>query len=300
VKLDEIDFDTETVTTMPAGPKGDKGDPGGVTVTKTMNWNTAVQPGFYYGGNFGFPDGSTANGPGDPLNPPQQAGIVHVSEALGTKLLVQRVWDLDMQKAYTRYMNYDGSFTPWAVDLSKPPVFTDIPAGAPNPVDGDERYFQSPSMKTYGTMWKFRYNAGSASAYKWEYVGGTDWYEVNYNDNFAVGGNTYGDAGAAGPALTIPLLGDYLVEWGALFYSNVPGIYAQMAISAVNITPDDAKSCMWGNIAAGYVDYGDRSRSERFNGVGQGVMKAVYKSTPGVGGGYQKRWMRVQPVRVIM
>lgn len=46
-----------------------------------------------------------------------------------------------------------------------------------SPVDGQEAILvDSVTNPTY--VWRLRYNAGSASAYKWEFIGGTDYYAV--------------------------------------------------------------------------------------------------------------------------
>src|SRR5262245_3075004 len=39
-----------------------------------------------------------------------------------------------------------------------------------SPIDGDQWILPSPNGQS--CVWRFRYNAGSASAYKWEFIGG--------------------------------------------------------------------------------------------------------------------------------
>lgn len=170
VRLDGWEFDTDSVISYAVGPQGPKGDPGGVNVVTTYDWNTALTPNFYRSSNDPF--AGTVNGPGDPLNPPPQAGIVAAHEG---GRLVQRVWDLQMQVAYTRHRAVNGTWTAWAADLGKLPLWTSAEFGWPDPADGDERYFQNAVMKTFGVIWRFRYNASSTSPYKWEFVGGAPW-----------------------------------------------------------------------------------------------------------------------------
>src|SRR5262249_41502087 len=108
VSLDQVNFDSGMVTTMPSGPKGDKGDPGGVNVLTTTDWNTALTPGFYYSlSNMGL---QAANSPGDTLNKPATAGLVTISE--GSNIIVQTVWDMDFQVQYTRFRS-GGVWTAW-------------------------------------------------------------------------------------------------------------------------------------------------------------------------------------------
>ena len=40
-----------------------------------------------------------------------------------------------------------------------------------SPVDGQEHIYTAGAN---GECWRFRYNAGSSSAYKWEYIGGAE------------------------------------------------------------------------------------------------------------------------------
>jgi hypothetical protein len=281
----------------PQGIQGPKGDPGGLSVSKTLNWNTATAPGFYRSTNDGVEQ--TINGPGDALNPPRTVGVVQLHE---NGAIVQRVWDLDTQRGFTRYRASDGvTWTAWATDLTKPPVWTDAGVSMVTPEDGDERYFQNAAMKDAGILWKFRYDKTAPSGKpKWLFAGGQGFYDINDSDTFYGGApNTWGDAGPVGPGFVAPLQGDYTVEFGGLLYANAPGIYVAITVS-VNGVPDVNHSVYHGNFGAGYVDYGDQARTNRYDNVLSGqMMKLAYYSNP-IGGGFQKRWMRVTPIRVVM
>jgi hypothetical protein len=56
----------------------------------------------------------------------------------------------------------------YASGIIGPPRVTALPA---NPVDGQECYFVADAAN--GVLWHLRFNAGSSSAYKWEFVGGS-------------------------------------------------------------------------------------------------------------------------------
>jgi hypothetical protein len=206
VTLDGCEFDTESVTEFPLGPQGPKGDPGDMSIYTTLDWDTALTPGFYRSTNDGMLD--TVNGPGDTLNPPAQAGVVSVHE---NGALIQRVWDLEMNRGYTRFKaGFGGDWSAWIPDILKPYVSTESGVGV-SPQDGDERYFQTPAMKTLGIMWKFRYNADASGAYKWEFVGGrpvltTVASSLAYTTG--AGAFTWGSAMTT-PKYTFPLSGDY-------------------------------------------------------------------------------------------
>lgn len=215
------------------GVKGEKGDPGDVSLITTLNWNTALAPGFYRSVYDELGMQQTINGPGDTLNPPPQAGIVAAHQ---NGRVVQRVWDLDTQIAWTRHKIFGGSWTAWAADLSKPPLWAEILIGGSAPKDGDERYFQSAAMKALGILWKFRYNAGSSSTYKWEFAGGqpmvnsmvaqVDYSSTSYTPTSPI-------------QVTAPLPGEYAVTVEGQGYNNTAGgsgylSYAQVSAVASN------------------------------------------------------------------
>jgi hypothetical protein len=280
----------------PQGIQGLKGDPGGSSVSKTLNWNTATTPGFYRSTNDGMEQ--TLNGPGDILNPPRTVGTVQLHES---GAIVQRVWDLDTKRGFTRYRSSDGvTWTAWAADLTKPPVWADTGVTMVTPVDGDERYFQNALMKSLGIMWKFRYD-GSAPAGqpKWVFVGGQGFYDVHDGDNFAgPSANVWEDAGPVGPGMPIPLQGDYSIEFGGLVYSNIPGVYGGIAIMVNGAVV--GQPLMHGNFGGGYIDYHDMSRTNRIDGIAQGAaLKLAYYSNP-IGAGFQKRYVKITPIRVVM
>jgi hypothetical protein len=103
--------------------------------------------------------------------------------------------------------SWAGVYPPW------PPAYgTTLPA---SPVNGQEAILvDSVTAPTY--QWRFRYNASSSSIYKWEYVGGTDYFAVLGAQESRPGSIGAGDLTTVGPSLTIPRNGIYAVQWGAL------------------------------------------------------------------------------------
>lgn len=93
------------------------------------------------------------------------------------------------------------------------------------PTDGQEVYYVANA--TDGVTWHLRYRAASASAYKWEFVGG--------NDLRALGTTWAGNIGAAianipgGPSISAPLSGDYFYDasfsWTCTA-ASIMGVYA--------------------------------------------------------------------------
>jgi hypothetical protein len=93
--------------------------------------------------------------------------------------------------------------------LSGPTRVTVLPAA---PIDGQEIYYVADA--TNGVIWHLRYNAASASAYKWEFVGGAPiraWDNNNYT--FATGAGY--NPPSAGVYVTTALAGDYEVSFGS-------------------------------------------------------------------------------------
>lgn len=88
---------------------------------------------------------------------------------------------------------------------------TTLPA---TPVDGQEHILvDSTTTPTY--QWRFRYNAGSSSPYKWEFVGGSP-MTAYYGATEPIG--TIGSWFGASPTLLLPRAGSYLVQFSACYF----------------------------------------------------------------------------------
>lgn len=89
-----------------------------------------------------------------------------------------------------------------------------------NPVDGQEAILvDSTTNPTY--QWRFRYNAQSTSAYKWEFVGGPPGFAQDATDasiNVAVLGTWYYPTTPV--AFTMPRAGEYLVSGSCRIFNG--------------------------------------------------------------------------------
>lgn len=98
---------------------------------------------------------------------------------------------------------------PW---IRKPPIsyVTSLPS---SPIDGQEVYYAASTAN--GVIWHLRYRSGSASSYKWEFLGGPN---LTGAVDTLEGNSTTGWQNLAtdGPSITLPLAGDYLIGVGAL------------------------------------------------------------------------------------
>jgi hypothetical protein len=280
----------------PQGAQGPKGDPGGINVLTTLDWNTATTSNFYKSTNDFLQ--KTLHGPGDTLNPPYQAGIVTVHDS---GELTQRVWDLDSQVGYTRYRAGDGTWSAWAADLSKPPVLTGQIVGAPTPVEGDERYFQTAAMLAQGVIWKFRYNKAQN---KWHFVGGSDFLFAAASLAANAGASTID---ATNLAFTVVLAGSYDVSWGARMYQNPSGpssgnilLFADQMRGASAITSPGMD--LWAGSISGqtWSTVVQNFKTFRFDPVQNGDVIRLRSQSINYNAAIESPIMRIKPVSVLM
>jgi hypothetical protein len=92
---------------------------------------------------------------------------------------------------------------------------TTLPA---TPRDGQE-YVLVDSVTNPSYQWRFRYNAGSTSAYKWEFVGGSEPQVYPGNINASVSSSSYA-ALTGGPTFALPRTGDYRIRIGGYVYAT--------------------------------------------------------------------------------
>jgi hypothetical protein len=88
-----------------------------------------------------------------------------------------------------------------------------------SPVDGQEAILvDSTTNPTY--QWRFRYNTGSSSAYKWECVGGVPARVSVVTDESMATSSAWVDLATVGPSFVVPRAGDYDVLFGSDCYVN--------------------------------------------------------------------------------
>jgi len=203
--------------------------------------------------------------------------------------------DLYFDTALDRLRYWQATAAAWVSLNPTPPLVTSLPA---SPVDGQEVYFQADA--TNGIVWRLRYNAGSSSAYKWEFVGGSPLFaEVATEETTA--STTYVALATAGPTLTLPRAGDYDVEIGCRLYSSVNNTGALMGydIGATGAVDADAVSYYAAaTLGGGATATGNYARARRKTGLTAVALTAKYRATSAITVAIGSRWMRVTPVRV--
>lgn len=113
-----------------------------------------------------------------------------------------------------------------------PSVVSKLPS---NPRDGQEVYFLADAAS--GVMWHLRYRSASASAYKWEYLGGPPLEAVVASTNQAL---TSTAVNVTGLSITAPLNGEYdyagetVYNCGSAFTAGTYCGFNGSALSAAN------------------------------------------------------------------
>jgi len=172
--------------------------------------------------------------------------------------------------------------------FASPPTYaTTLPA---SPVDGQEAILVDSVMNPAYT-WRFRYNAGSTSAYKWEFVGGNPvTADVVTQENCT---STSAADLATPQAITIPRTGGYSVRMSAVA-AQIAGSAGAFNIDLVqNATLILSAPCnqtvnWWATVAMGYglvLNAGD-------------VWRMRYHVSPSCTVAFQLRTFSILPQRV--
>jgi microcystin-dependent protein len=90
-----------------------------------------------------------------------------------------------------------------------PPLVSALPA---SPIDGQECYLQTAAMAAVGAVWRLRYRAASASAYKWESLGGAPLALEGQSASTTLASMT-----PFGTGTVLPCAGDYLMQFGGTY-----------------------------------------------------------------------------------
>jgi hypothetical protein len=170
-----------------------------------------------------------------------------------------------------------------------PAYGTTLPA---SPVDGQEAILvDSTTAPTY--QWRFRYNAGNTTAYKWEFVGGSAQHGESTGGGTLTGGGVW--SAFTGMTLTLPRAGVYLVQGGYRGTTPGTGTGAYHVGYAPNGAIDQSVGD-WQVAASSDFAIAGPERSMTFTAVGSTVglwYWATYAATVGF-----PLWLSVRPQRV--
>lgn len=147
-----------------------------------------------------------------------------------------------------------------------------------------------------GVIWTLRYNAGSASAYKWEYKGGSALHSaVQTRETGSM--VSYDNLTTVGPSITLPLPGDYDISdgfFGTRNGSSATGISMSYAIGGTGASSNDEVYVGWGSNAGPSGSVARIARKLALAAVSLVTKYNVGASSADAGA----RWISATPIRV--
>jgi hypothetical protein len=182
--------------------------------------------------------------------------------------------------------------------INTPPIATSLPA---SPADGQEVYYLADA--TNGVIWHLRYRAGSSSAYKWEFLGGSPLESYSAANAQTVGAGSLWSAqlsdGTGIIQVALPLAGDYLAEWNGMTGrsgagTSQPGIGVWRPNAGEPNTPSNGYIVVSSTGNGAVYDVSGRSK---LVGCTVGMASMVYLYTALIEIFYQRR-LTITPVRV--
>jgi microcystin-dependent protein len=183
------------------------------------------------------------------------------------------------------------------------PLVTALTAGAqgiPNPIpDNFEVFFQSATMASLGVMWHLMYRSGAGS-YKWSFVGGGSMYSTVTGQDIINTAGAWTNVANDGPAITLPLAGDYEVAWNAQLTTGYTTSW--IATYAGPALGDSNAFIYSGNNIIGASGNGGVATACGITPIagwsaGQ-IVKLRYYATMAAQVGAQSRQLLVKPIRV--
>jgi hypothetical protein len=186
--------------------------------------------------------------------------------------------------AYIAVRQTSAAPVPWPPAPSPTVYGTTLPA---SPVDGQEAILVD-SVTNPSYQWRFRYNAGSSSGYKWELVGGAPALVPVFAAETTTSA-PYVDLATPGPSFTVPRSGDYYTSFGAQGAGSLKGSVLSLSCGGNGF-----------NWAVPDVNYGSLvSFSDAVRSINAStVVKLQYGINFGGTGTFQQRWLQVMPRRV--
>ena len=166
-----------------------------------------------------------------------------------------------------------------------------------SPVNGQEAILvDSLTAPTY--QWRFRYNAGSASAYKWEFIGGSDASHAIATQEALGTASAWANLATNGPLIVVPRAGEYRASYSVLGVNsdvNSATVYAGIAVGDTDTFDYGGGQCWFINGVAGSVPASGEVKTTLAAGD---TLKLRYFSSNAVSKAFANRNLHVRPVRV--
>lgn len=202
----------------------------------------------------------------------------------------------DGQEVYLRigdgdsvaHMLYLASLPGW-VQTGQPPLVTSLPTAA---FDGMRIDYVADS--TNGVTWSFRYRSAGSASYPWEFVGGPP-LTARVDTDQSTASGTFAALATAGPSVTVPLAGDYIVRGQSNSYNS--GIATNQ--HSYDLGGTGAVTANAGQAAIAAANYSAMLPFEnRHDGLTAATaIVSKYATTAGTAN-FRYRWISVLPVRV--
>lgn len=170
---------------------------------------------------------------------------------------------------------------------------TSLPA---SPTDGQEYILvDSTTAPTY--QWRFRYSSTNAGSYKWEFCGGSPAIaSVATDEN--TNSTSYVALATAGPTITLPAAGDYIVELGCAVHANAGAVcFASMSYDIGGTGAVDGDRVVATTNVSSSTGADNIARAVKKSGLTAVALTAKYKVS-GNSAGFINRWLKVTPVAV--
>jgi hypothetical protein len=192
-----------------------------------------------------------------------------------------------------------------AAAIAKTPALLTVLPGSP--FDGQQIYLQADPAN--GIIWHLRYNAGSASAYKWEFVGGPPLAGLGTTSDPLPNSTIYNDFATVGPSVTLPagIGGDFFVDIeGAIANNTNPPVFNAFLSFTIGATaPSDTNSIQitYNNAAgSGRETHYVLRRSSKITSVAAGSQLKLQGRVDAGGAGpvtyFANRGITLRPIRV--
>jgi hypothetical protein len=183
------------------------------------------------------------------------------------------------------------------------PIVT-VTALPPSPVDGQEIFFLADP--TNGAVWHLKYRAGSSSAYKWEYVGGSAIrHRIDTDETVAEQASlAYVNPATVGPQLALPLAGDYTYAMTANIYvasetGNAAAYVGLSIAAAAPVAPDVMQWPGWVTGEFGAAVTLNRTGSLLNQPISQALLMKYYFASTAAGTAHVRwRELQITPIRV--
>lgn len=186
------------------------------------------------------------------------------------------------------------------VGYSIPGFGTALP-GSPN--DGD-LFILVDNVTTPTYSWMVRYVAAKASN-KWVFIGGAPARSF-VQTNETTSSTSFTALATAGPSVTVPVAGDYLVEWGSWVYPNSADDINSNGFHGYDVGGTGAVDTTAIIFLSTIIEGGTNSNRSGGTGASQRVHTGLAASTAlvskyrvtGNTWNFQQRWMHVTPIAI--